>query len=270
MPLVFELNGLLDRLVFSGQRRQVVAEPDPTGFGQQRAAFSNSLARLSHGCSFSLCAHRWDLCTKAERNVPWQGNNALHWTFEMTQHFRWKQALLLNIYQLSVRVLFSTSSTLQQPSAFCKERLRLCNIHMLFWLRYWHKKKGKAAFSCTFATQQHRGSNRCHTCHLNFTVPLTERVDSDVNNMLFSAIIVFNRYAFISSAPIPLCNFDSVQFMHFPAYVAASGATEPAGMWQKYFWGPTRYIQTHLYTHIYIWMYIYVYNGFLLGESLTA
>lgn len=80
---------------------------------------------LSPGWNISLCTDRWDSCTKTEWNVLWQGGDTLHWTFEMTQRFNLHQALLLNIYQLSVRVLFSISSTLHRAAATAYGFLRI-------------------------------------------------------------------------------------------------------------------------------------------------
>lgn len=96
---------------------------------------------LSPGCNLSLCTHRWDSCTKPESNVPWQGDDTLHWTFEMTQHSRLNQALLSNIYQLSVRVLFSTSSTPRSCSSSLLQIKALVMQHSPFssgcnWQQY--------------------------------------------------------------------------------------------------------------------------------------
>lgn len=121
--------------------------------------------RLSHGCNLSLCAHRWD-------SVPWQGDNTLHWTFEMTQRFRWKQALLLNIYQLSVRVSFSTSSTLLSTAAAAYSLLQIKAPVMQqspCYLLIQKKRKGGLCMYVCYPTTQRL---LIRATHVTFTLPL--------------------------------------------------------------------------------------------------
>lgn len=161
---MFELAGILDRSVFSGQRRQVVTvwlyQAESTGFGQQRAAFANRFPSCGTPPDRRLLAVTFFYAptdgTPCRDRVTTPCTKLLKWLGV----FRWTQAFLLNIYHLSVRVLFSTSSALLSTAAAAYSRLQIkapvTSCTMLFWLHYWGKMKEKAAFECTFATQQHR------------------------------------------------------------------------------------------------------------------
>lgn len=147
---------------------------DPPGSGQQRAAFSNPPAdrRSSHGCNLPLCAHRCD-------SEPWQGDDTLHWTFEMTQRFRWKP--LLNIYQFSVRGLFSPSSTLLSAAAAACSLLQIKAPLMKHSTGYFGcvtdaKRKERQSSHVRLLPSGSKAAQTCPTFHRSFTLPLQKEL----------------------------------------------------------------------------------------------
>lgn len=133
--------------------------------------------RLSHGCNLSLCAHRWD-------SVPWQGDDTLHWTFEMTQRFKWKQAIIKYLPAFSESFIFYLFHSPQyccsslQPSA--DKGSGYATVTMLFTDP---KRKKRQPLHVRLLPNNTEAAYTCHTHHVYASS--TERVDSDVITCYF-------------------------------------------------------------------------------------